>query len=117
MYERLFRAIFGSRQSIQGRKISCATPRSVDFVKTDDENSKGARSGTMDAESQRANLESFGKLVLADLELHNRLRAAAVEAFAELAVQLGAERGYTFTAEVVREELQKKRRALREKWI
>ena len=71
----------------------------------------------MDAENQRANLEGFGKLVLADLELHNRLRTAGVEAFAELAVKLGAERGYTFTVEVVREELQKKRRALREKWI
>jgi hypothetical protein len=71
----------------------------------------------MDVENERANLESFGKLVLADLELHNRLRTAGVEAFAELAVKLGAERGYTFTVEVVREELQKKRRAWREKWI
>jgi Nif11 domain len=71
----------------------------------------------MDAENQRANLESFGKLVLADLELHNRLRTAAVEAFPELAVKLGAERGYKFTVEAVREELQKKRRALCEKWI
>ncbi len=71
----------------------------------------------MDAENQRANLEGFGKLVLADIGLHNRLRTAGLEAFPELAVKLGAERGYTFTAEVVREELQKKRRALREKWI
>jgi hypothetical protein len=108
---------FGSGQSIHGREVSCATPQSINFVKTHDENSKGAQSGIMDAENQRENLESFGKLVLADLELHNRLRAAAVEAFPELAVKLGAERGYTFTVEVVRDELQKKRRALREKWI
>ena len=86
-------------------------------MNTDDENSKVAPSGMMDADNQRANLESFGNLVLADLELHNRLRAAGVEAFADLAVQLGAEHGFIFTVEVVREELQKKRRALREKWI
>jgi hypothetical protein len=86
-------------------------------VKIDNENSKGVQSGMIDAENQRANLESFGKLVLADLALHNRLRAAGVNAFAELAVKLGGERGYTFTVEVVREELQKKRRVLREKWI
>ena len=71
----------------------------------------------MDVEKQRADLGGFGKLVLADIELHNQLRTTGLEAFAELAVKLGAERGYTFTAEVVREELQKKRRALREKWI
>lgn len=71
----------------------------------------------MDMENQRANLEGFGKLVLADLELHDRVRAANPDAFAELAVKLGAERGYIFTVEIVREELQKKRRALREKWI
>jgi hypothetical protein len=75
-----------------------------------DENSQGAQSGLMD-------LEGFSKLVLADLELHNLLRAMDLYAFAELAVKLGAERGYTFTVAVVREELQKKRRALREKWI
>lgn len=83
----------------------------------DNEKSKGAQSGMMDAENQRANLEGFGKLVLGDPELHNRLRTASLEAFAELAVKSGAERGYTFTMEVVREELEKKRRALREKWI
>ena len=71
----------------------------------------------MDVENERANLESFGKWVLADLELHNRLRTVGPETFAELAVKLGAEHGYAFTVEVVREELQKKRRALREKWI
>lgn len=83
----------------------------------DNEKSKGAQSGMMDVENQRANLEGFGKLVLGDPELHNRLRTASLEAFAELAVKLGAERGYTFTIEVVREELEKKRRALLEKWI
>ena len=71
----------------------------------------------MDMENQRVNLEGFGKLVLADLELHNRLRTASPEAFAELAVKFGAERGYIFTVEIVREELQKKLRGLREKWI
>jgi hypothetical protein len=86
-------------------------------VKIDGENSKGAQPGSMDVEKQRANLEGFGKLALADLELHNRLRAVGPDAFAELAVKLGTERGYTFSVEVVREELQKKRRALREKWI
>jgi hypothetical protein len=86
-------------------------------VKIDNDNSKGAQSGISDAENQRVNLEGFSKLVLADLALHNQLRAASVGTFAELAVKLGGERGYTFTVEVVREELQKKRRALREKWI
>lgn len=83
----------------------------------DNENIKVGQSGITDVENQRANLEGFGKLVLANLELHNRLRAANVESFAEHAVQVGAERGYNFTVEVVREELQKKRRVLREKWI
>jgi hypothetical protein len=70
----------------------------------------------MDVEIQRTNLEGFGKLVLADLELHNRLRSVSLEAFAELAVKLGAERGYTFTVEVVRQVLQKQQRAMRERW-
>ena len=86
-------------------------------MKLDEENSKGVPSCVIDVEKQRANLESFGELVLADLELHNQLRSADLEAFAALAVKLAAERGYTFTAEVVREESQKKWRALHEKWI
>ena len=117
MYELFFCRHLGSRQSHHGREVSCAATRSIDFVKIGDENDKGALSDVQNVDNQRATLEGFGKLVLADRELHNQLRTAPVESFAELAVKLGAERGYTFTVEVVQEELQKNWRALHEKWI
>jgi hypothetical protein len=71
----------------------------------------------MNIDNQQANLERFGEWVLADRELHDRLRSADVESFPALVVQLGSERGYVFTEAVVKDELQKKRHALREKWI
>jgi hypothetical protein len=72
----------------------------------------------MDFDEQRQNLERFGELVLADYPLHEQLRAARdTEAFTTLAVQLGAERGCVFTAEVVRNALNERRRAWLERWI
>ena len=72
----------------------------------------------MDPLEQRKNLERFGELVLADFGLHEKLRATVgAEAFAALAVQLGAERGCMFTAETVREALDERRRAWLERWI
>lgn len=117
LHERLFCREFGTGRIHNGRESAYAKPPSIDFVKINDKNSKDAQPGMMDVESQRANLEGFGKLVLADRELHDRLRTADVMAFGELAVKLGAERGYAFTVAIVREELQKKQRALRERWI
>ena len=68
--------------------------------------------------NQQQNLERFGELVLADRELHDRLRAAAnQEAFVALAVQLGAERGCAFTAPVVQAAINEKRRAWLERWL
>ena len=72
----------------------------------------------IDPVEQRENLERFGELVLADRALHEQLRATRdVETFAALAVQLGAERGCVFTAEVVRKALSERRRAWLERWI
>jgi len=72
----------------------------------------------METLKHRQNLERFGDLVLADRELHDQLRAAADEAaFVALAVRLGSERGCLFTARVVREALEEKRRAWLERWL
>ena len=68
--------------------------------------------------NERQHLERFGDLVLADRELHDRLRATADQtAFIALAVQLGAERGCDFTAPVVEAALQERRRAWLERWL
>ena len=68
--------------------------------------------------SHRQNLERFGELVLADRELHAQLRATANEdEFIALAVRLGAERGYDFTAPTVQEAVREKRRAWLERWL
>jgi hypothetical protein len=67
---------------------------------------------------QRQNLERFGEAVLADRRLHEQLRSKRdAGAFAALAVQLGEERGFVFTAEVVESALRERRRAWLEKWI
>jgi hypothetical protein len=72
----------------------------------------------MEALDQRQNLERFGQLVLADRELHDRLRTTADEkTFVALAVRLGAERGFDFTAEVVETALREQRRAWLERWL
>ncbi len=72
----------------------------------------------MDPVEQRQNLERFGEFVLADPALHQQLRATGdVETFAALAVQLGAKRGCVFTAEVVRNALNERRRAWLERWV
>jgi len=72
----------------------------------------------MDPREQRKNLERFSEFVLADRGLHENLRATAgADAFAALAVQLGAKRGCVFTAETVREVLNERRRAWLERWI
>jgi hypothetical protein len=72
----------------------------------------------MDPFKQRKNLERFGELVLADRGLHEKLRATVgAETFAALAVQLGAEHGCVFTAEIVRAALNERRRAWLGRWI
>jgi hypothetical protein len=73
---------------------------------------------SVDSLEQRQNLERFGEFVLADHALHQQLRAASgLEAFVALAVQLGAERGCAFTADVVRNAVNERRRAWLERWI
>jgi hypothetical protein len=68
--------------------------------------------------NERQQLERFGELVLADRELHDRLRDTAnQEAFIELAIRLGAERGCVFTAPVVEAALREQRRAWLERWL
>lgn len=86
-------------------------------VNMNNKNSKGPPTDMASEQPQRTNLERFSKMVLGDRDLHERLRAADAREFAALAVRLGAERGCVFTEAVVLEELQKKRRVLREKWI
>lgn len=57
---------------------------------------------------------AFRQLVIADAALFDQLTAAnAPDEFAALAVQLGGERGFSFTVDDVRGELQAARRA----WI
>lgn len=72
----------------------------------------------MEIATEQKNLECFGELVLADPDLHNRLRATVgIADFALLAVQLGAERGCDFSVQVVQEAVMEKRRAWLERWI
>jgi hypothetical protein len=72
----------------------------------------------MESLNERQNLERFGELVLADRQLHDRLRATANEAaFVALAVRLGAERECNFTAPVVQAAVNEKRRAWLERWL
>ena len=72
----------------------------------------------MESLDQRQNLERFGELVLADRELHDQLRATADEkAFVALAIRLGAERGFDFTAVDVEAALRERRRAWVERWL
>lgn len=71
---------------------------------------------TLDGERQQ--LARFREQVLADRELHNRLRATASQSeFIALAVQLGAERGCVFTAQLVETALREQRRAWLERWL
>lgn len=72
----------------------------------------------MESIDQRQNLERFGQLVLADRGLHDQLRATANEkTFVALAVRLGAERGFDFTAMVVETALREQRRTWLERWL
>jgi hypothetical protein len=72
----------------------------------------------MDPALEQEHLNRFGELVLADAVLHDRLRAAPTpQEFAELAVQLGAERGCAFRVQTVQERVQQKRREWLERWI
>ena len=67
--------------------------------------------------SQEA-LSEFRQRVLADAELQAQLwRAAERDAFIELCVRLGAERGYSFTRAEVAAALQAGRRAWRAEWV
>jgi hypothetical protein len=72
----------------------------------------------MEAPNQQQNLARFGEWVLADHELHDRLRAAANdEDFIALAIRLGGERGCVFTASAVATALREQRRAGLERWV
>ncbi|HEX5221300.1 MAG TPA: hypothetical protein VFZ59_17180 [Verrucomicrobiae bacterium] len=72
----------------------------------------------MEAVDEQRNLERFGELVLANRELHDRLRAATDEAaFVSLVVRFGEERGCGFSAATVQAALNQKRRAWLERWV
>lgn len=63
-------------------------------------------------------LEQFKQVVLGDPLLAAALREETDrERFAALAVRLGAERGYEFTAEEVRKAMREARRAWLERWM
>ncbi len=70
------------------------------------------------SEDERQNLVRFRELVLADRELHDRLRATANPPdFVALAVRLGAERGCVFSAPVVQAAISEQRQAWLERWL
>ena len=72
----------------------------------------------MEGIDERRNWERFGEMVLAEPELHNRLRAAADQAaFIALAVKLGLERECEFSAPLVQTMINEKRRAWLERWL
>ena len=72
----------------------------------------------MELLDEQRNLEGFGELVLADRELHEKLRAAPDEmAFISLVVHLAGERGFIFTAATAQAVLNEKRRAWLERWV
>ncbi len=69
-------------------------------------------------EESRASLEHFRKVVLDDEDLLDRLRQSwNKKAFVALAVDLGRERGFNFTAGDVEEALREARRTWLERWI
>lgn len=62
--------------------------------------------------------EQFRQLVLQDLPLQEKLRAASdFQTFTLLAVQLVRERGFDFAAEDVERERQASQRAWFERWL
>ena len=66
----------------------------------------------------RSDFEDFRQHVLNDPALLDQLRAAAsLQDFFDLAVGLGAERGYQFSADEVQAALQASRRAWLERWV
>jgi hypothetical protein len=66
----------------------------------------------------RESLEQFRLLVLEDATLQQRLRETPDrETFILLMIESGAERGFEFTAEDVREVLYASRRAWLERWV
>ena len=72
----------------------------------------------MEILEQKQNLARFGELVLAEPALHDQLRATEnLIDFSALAVQLGEERGCIFTAPVVQQAVNEKRRAWLERWL
>ena len=65
-----------------------------------------------------SDFEQFRQLVLREPSLQHELRApSSLLAFFELTVQLGAERGYHFTAADVQAALHASRRAWLERWV
>ncbi len=69
-------------------------------------------------DDERQQLMRFRDLVLAEPELHARLRAAANQQdFIALTVQLGAERGCIFSAATVETSVREQRQAWLERWL
>lgn len=65
-----------------------------------------------------SHFEQFRQLVLREPSLQQQLREpSSLPAFFDLTVQLGAERGYHFSAEDVQAALNASRRAWLERWI
>lgn len=72
----------------------------------------------MEPQTEQQHFARFRELVLAEPELHARLRATPdPTAFVALAVAAGAERGCEFTAATVETLLREQRRAWLERWI
>ena len=62
--------------------------------------------------------EQFCRLVLQDVSLQEKLRAASdFQSFTPLAVQLGGERGFDFTAADVEAARNASQRAWLERWL
>jgi predicted ribosomally synthesized peptide with nif11-like leader len=64
------------------------------------------------------NLDNFRELVLQDLSLQEKLRDIADRTvFLSIVVQLGAQSGYSFTAQEVEAALRASQRAWIERWL
>lgn len=68
--------------------------------------------------NSQSELERFTEVVLGDPGLHDRLRGTATEAeFIELAIHLAEERGCRLNPPMLREAINRKRRAWLERWL
>jgi hypothetical protein len=66
----------------------------------------------------KENFEKFREIVFQNVDLQEELRRYVErEAFIKRVVELGAEKGFQFTAETVQEVLNENRRAWIQRWI